>query len=320
MQASDMQPEGDPVRAAAESVEAVIAEHLLRAWQGVAVLLPHVDSPHSFMGVGFEDGITCAAQFVVRAYRRGENVLWDTLGPRDLVPIRKDDVSQIDFRYDRVAPTTLTAAQNLAAQWVREISDETRTQISQTIQQGMTKGLPAPKIAQTVRESIGLTAAQAKTVANYRRMLETNSLGALNYRLRDPDFDDEVQQAVVQLRQLKPAQIDAQVQSYYQRYLTFRAQTIARFEALFASNSGAASAITQAVAQGALPTNTLKRWLVAHDERLCPRCRSIPEIQPAGVRLDQPFEWRVSKTSSGSVMIPPLHPRCRCTITYRVMK
>ncbi len=309
-QASDFQLPSDPVRAAAESVEGLIEEQLYQAWSEA--------SSNWRPPFGLDKDLSRAKEFVLRSYRRGLTTMWDQIGPMDLDPIRKDG-SELEARYDRVAPGTFAAAQDFAAQWVREITEETRQTINQKIQEGVAKGLPAPKIAQTVKESIGLTDAQARAVANYRRMLEANSAGALNYRLRDPSSDDEVERAIISLKPLKPAQIDKQVEAYYQRYLRFRARTIARFESLFASNSGAASAITQAVAQGVLPANTHKRWLVAHDERLCPKCRSIPEIAPEGVTLSQPFEWREGK-KSGTIMIPPLHPRCRCTITYRVLR
>jgi hypothetical protein len=246
--------------------------------------------------------------------------MWDLIKPTDQIRKKEGDASEIGFSFRRVAPTTLAAAEELAAQWVREISEETRTQINLTMQEGMARGLPVPKIAQNIKESIGLTEAQAKAVANYRRNLErTIPAKALAYRLRDPSFDDEVGEAVTQLIPLKQPRIDEAVASYYQRYLRYRATTIARFESLFASNAGASSAIQQAVSFGALPSGTVKRWLISRDERTCPVCTSIPEIQPNGVRLDQPFEWRAG-TKSGLVMLPPEHPSCRCTITYRAMR
>ena len=312
IQARDFQSVADPVRLAAESVEGRIESALYDAWKGLSVGWGHP--------FGLSAKLNDAAVGVQRAYRRGLTATWDTIGPMDLDLIRKDDASEIEFHFDRVAPTTVMTAQQMAAQWVREISDDTRSQINQITQAGLARGQPAPVIARTIKESIGLTEAQAKAVANYRRLLETGRPAALDYRLRDPEGDEEVEEAITRLRPLKQSRVDELVAAYYERYLHYRARMIARFESLFASNTGASSAIEQAIARGALPAHTTKSWLVANDERLCPRCRSIPEIQPAGVTTDKMFEWRVSKSSSGLIMVPPLHPSCRCTLTYRVMR
>lgn len=313
MKDTDLQPPADPVREAAESVEDALESHLLSAWYGLV---------NGVEWVQFEQELEPARREIIKAFLRGRNAIYDGLGPFDAdEPIRKD--TQIEFRFDRVAPTTLQAAADFAAQWVREITEETRALINQTIQQKLSEGAAVPDTAAAVKEGIGLTAAQAGAVANYRRMLEERNPGALNRDLRDRRFDASLQQHLAGLKPLSEEQIARQVGAYHERYLRHRAKTIARFESLFASNSGALAGIRHAAAAGRLPATVRKVWLVARDERLCPRCRSIPEIQPDGVGLDDVFEWRVSgrrKDRSGTIDVAPLHPLCRCTVTYRVMR
>ena len=57
---------------------------------------------------------------------------------------------------------------------------------------------------------------------------------------------------------------------------------------------------------------TLMRfWNTAEDERVCEDCAAVPDLNPDGVGMQEPFQ-----TSYGPVMDPPLHAFCRCDIDY----
>ena len=215
-------------------------------------------------------------------------------------------------------------ADTFAARFVREIVEDTRATIAGVVQAGVSQGLPPWKVARAVRESIGLTIAQAAAVQNYRRFLEENDSEALERELRDRRFDPSVERHISGLAQLTDDQIDERVEAYRRRYVGYRATTIARYETLAASNGGAVTAIRSSIATGLLPQSTRKGWLIAHDEMTCPRCRSIPQIQPDGVGVDDLFTWRYRTKHSGSregqVQAAPLHPDCRCTVTFRIKR
>ncbi len=51
------------------------------------------------------------------------------------------------------------------------------------------------------------------------------------------------------------------------------------------------------------------------DDRLCPLCELVPDLNPDGVGLDEPFQ-----TAAGPVMYPPAHPLCRCAVTLHFLK
>lgn len=306
----------DPVRAAAEQVERAIARRIEQAW----LALVRSSDPKGAMAE-FEQEVRPVAGAVMRAYAAGRHALLTTLPSST---IRKDDTdTSLSFSFDRLAPQTQDAADLFAAQFVREVTADTRQMIAGTVQTMISQGASVPRTAQAVRESIGLTQRQAAAVANYRTMLMARAPDALDRALRDRRFDQSLAQHIAGTKPLSAEQIDKQVAAYHGRYLSFRAKTIARFESLFASNSGAIGAIRSSVSAGLLPAGTRKAWLVAHDERLCPRCRSIPEIQPDGVPLDAQFQWRVASRhggSSGTIDTAPLHVLCRCTVTFKVMK
>ena len=208
-------------------------------------------------------------------------------------------------------------AQYVADQ-IRQITDEQRAKITSVIQLGFSKGQSIDKVARTLRDGLGLTDSQTQAVANYRNMLETKNPQALNSRLRDARYDS----AVAGPKPLSSEQIDQMVDRYTDRYVALRAKTIARYETLRASNAGGFAAIQDLLASSNItPDQVTKTWMISDDEKTCPTCRSVLDIQPDGVGLDQPFQWRHEtnhNSYAGAVDLPPLHPNCRCTVTYEV--
>jgi hypothetical protein len=99
------------------------------------------------------------------------------------------------------------------------------------------------------------------------------------------------------------------VTAYRRKLVSLRAETFARTASIDSANAGQTAAWEAAVAQGAVPLEQIRRyWIVADDERLCPRCEPIPRLNPNGVGLREPFI-----TPEGFVLRPTVHPQCRCT-------
>lgn len=294
-----MQEERDGTRAAAERFAPTIAEQLLAAWNAPGAADGHFDPPN-------------IAHALLQCRAEAANLMLDQIG-QETGQVRKD--LRVTFGFGGPAAFTNEQAAANAAQFVREIGNDTRTTLNGVLSQGIAAGLPPAATARTLRESVGLTIAQAAAVQNYRRLLESGNVEALKRALRDKRFDV----GPAQLANLTSEQIDARVNAYRQRYLSYRATTIARYETLAAANGGAVNSIASAVGAGVLPPHTRVGWMIAHDERTCPRCRSIVDIQPNGVEMGQPFHWAYNGRS-GTIMSAPLHPSCRCTNTFRVMR
>lgn len=313
-----MQAPNDGVRIAAEHCSPALERQLLEAWDAV---LRQVRQFPDAPAVNREIAVALApaAGDLLLARSAGQHAMLRAISAATST-VRKFSVG---FVFDRLAPQTQTEADTYAARFVREIADDTRATIAGVVQDGVARGLPPWKVSRAVRESIGLTIAQAGAVQNYRRLLETGDHGALERALRDRRFDPSVERHISGLAQLTDDQVDQRVEAYRQRYVRYRATTIARYETLAASNGGALTAIRSSIATGLLPRTTRKGWLLAHDELTCERCRSIPQIQPDGVGIDELFTWRYATrhgVRSGQVQAGPLHPDCRCTTTFRVMR
>lgn len=289
----NMQDPADKVRRAAEDAAPIMAQALLRAWNGA------------------EGALEGLPNLLLETRGWGRMAMFNEIGIAQ--PIAKALTVKINF--DGRSPDTEDQAALNAARLVREIGDDQKNTLRAMELWGVQRGMSPPDIGRTMRESIGLTLSQAQAVQNYRRLLETGSTDALQRALRDQRFDV----APAALADLNPDQINQRVDAYRRRYLAYRATTIARYETLSAANGGAVNAIRTSIQAGTLPATTHVHWMIAHDERTCPRCRSIVHLQPDGVPMGTPFNWS-HNGRSGQVMYAPLHPDCRCTNTFRVTR
>ena len=255
-------------------------------------------------------------------------------------------LAEAQFVFRRFNPTLARWIEGYSLDLIRDIDKPTRDVVRGILAKGMNAGDNPITTAREIKQSIGLTEGQAKAVANYRRQLETihtkRSLkswglgnerstkhgvsvhvvdedgepvdGIKQRRLRDQRFDAQLQRAINTKNPLTPAQIDKMVARYQERYIQYRARTIARTEAIRCCNVGQQDAWRQAINDGTVPaSNVRKQWVVAKDERLCPVCAPIPTLNlKEGVALEASF-----RTGKGLTSLPPVHPNCRCTIFTR---
>jgi hypothetical protein len=102
------------------------------------------------------------------------------------------------------------------------------------------------------------------------------------------------------------------VDAYARKYRKYRAETIARTESMRALNMGTQEAWRQAVQDGKIVEDLIRRfWKVAHDERTCPVCKPIPEMNPNGVKLAQPFA-----TPRGPIFLGRCTPTAAATFSF----
>lgn len=256
------------------------------------------------------------------------------------------NITSVHFAFDKLNPRLVTWLQTYSLGLIKQINDQTREAIREKLVTGMNAGANPIKVAREVKGAIGLTTRQAKAVANYRKELETfhlrrsakgfglgNSIDRVNgrqvfkpdedgtpqdgideRRLRDFRFDGQLKTAMEQSKPLSEAQINKMVEAYERKYLKFRSETIARTEALRTTNFGVQDGWRQAIEDQVADEKLVRRrWVVAADERLCEVCSAVPGMNPKkGVKFDQPFG-----TPKGPVMLPPIHPNCRCTVFLR---
>lgn len=191
--------------------------------------------------------------------------------------------TQVDqWAFDVLNPRGLQALQAKAAERVVQITEETRKALRAALAEMHEQGVPAAKQAARIKELIGLTEQQTRTVENLRA--ELTDAGTA------------------------PARVDALTSRKANELLTQRALTIARTETIAALAAGQRESWEQAASEGLFePETAMQAWSTSSDEGVCDICDPMNGQE---VPYGQPFT-----TGDGDeVYDPPAHPRCRCVV------
>lgn len=222
---------------------------------------------------------------------------------------------ELTISFDAYNQSTVDAVQRQSARLITEVTDEIKSTIRYILEAGEKSGASSSSMAAEIRQYIGLTQKGATAIQNYRRMLEEQDPTALERALRDKRFDRSLINSINGGPKLSPAQIDKQVEAMRKKALTYRARLISDNETLQAVQEGQRATWRQVLADKSTGViGVVRRWFVAHDERLCPICAPVPDMNEKGRGMDENFE-----TPIGPVIGPLLHIKCRCITLYRAL-
>jgi SPP1 gp7 family putative phage head morphogenesis protein len=162
-----------------------------------------------------------------------------------------------------------------AATEVTGITDNTKAMLRNVVFEGQRDQLTYQQTAERLKEHLGLTQGQEIAVENYKKTLIKAGK--------------------------TPAQVDKLTRIYYNKLLSYRAETIALTESHTATSHAWVDQVQDAESRGVLDGYRL-RWLTTPDDRLCDQCA--------------PMSGRTGSIKSGEVdgETPPLHQRCRCVL------
>lgn len=195
-----------------------------------------------------------------------------------------------DLLFDLLNPSSVSFIRQYEFNLIRELEAETRDAIRQIILDAFEEGGHPYQQARDIRMLIGLTERQSNAVSNYWDNLLSTGMSA--------------------------SRAEEMAMRYFGRLLNHRAKTIARTETIRAAGMGREALWRQAVEEGLLdPYATRRSWLITPDDRLCPICQAIPEMNPGGVKLFEPFQ-----TLNGPEMQEPAHPNCRCSVVLTTIQ
>ena len=185
--------------------------------------------------------------------------------------------------FARTNPSAVAWANQHAARLVTEVSESTRVGIRALVTTSQAEGRPVRWLARELREVVGLRASQVSAVDAFR------------LRLAAQGVDD--------------VKLERRVNRYADAQLRRRAVTISRTETLTATHEGQQRLWDAAADQGLLDRDATQRvWIVTPDDRLDEEVCEPMDEQTVG--LEEPFTTGIGTT----VMLPPAHVNCRCTV------
>lgn len=232
-------------------------------------------------------------------------------------------------------PAVVAAVNLETLRLIRQITTGLRESIVESLSESLIEGIGPEAAARRIRGEIGLTVKQRRAVANFRRMLQAGDPQVLRRELRDRRYDRTLLQVLQGKRTLTADEIERMTERYYERYLIYRSNNIARTESIRALHNGGRLAWEEVFERGLMQRDEVVRfWIVAPLEgpsshrttraiggskgsgklvrRTCEICAEVPHMNKGGNAFDKPFE-----TPIGFVMGPPLHPHCRCVVVTR---
>jgi len=206
-------------------------------------------------------------------------------------PLPSGAITEVKIGFNVVNPKMASVLEQYRAEKITQITADARETIRSIIVDALTRGVNPKETALRIRDAIGLTSDQERMVMNYRVALEKAPLEALRRKLRDRRFDSTVRRAHAEGIPLKPEQIEAQVNRYRQRLLTYRATTIARTESIRLLSESNQELWRQAIEDGKVLESSLKRfWISTKDGRTRAAHRQIPLQNKDGVGMSESFK------------------------------
>ena len=203
--------------------------------------------------------------------------------------------------------------------FIREFTRDQRLAVRMALADGIRRGVNPRESARLFRNAIGLTSRQQGAVNNFRRLLQENTGEALTRKLRDRRFDGAIRRAARDKVPLSGDQIERMVGRYQERYLSYRAEVIARTESLRVVHQGNEAMYEQAYETGELDRENVEReWHVRADGRQ----RDWHDAMRGQTRAsDEPFI-----SGNGNALMHPGDPnappeetvQCRCAVTTRI--
>lgn len=212
------------------------------------------------------------------------------------------------------AINAMPALQEIIAQNVNRMTEETRQMARDMIVQGLGRR----ETARRIRESIGLSVPQAGYVESMRRRLESNDPAELRdilkgQTLRDKRFDATIKRAIRTGEAIPPAQIQKMTDAYTRKLIRKRAEDMAQAEAMQYAEASKFEAAKQAGGEIEKTWRHSRIWLRARPDHVMMNGEKVigiemPFIMPDGTAMQHAHDPAGGAKHNAS---------CRCRTRYR---
>lgn len=229
--------------------------------------------------------------------------------------------SRVEVRFNIANPSTARFLDQYQFGLIQQIGRKARDTVRSVVSREVLAGTGPLETARLIRSTLGLTTSQEAAVNNFETLLRNRKLDALSRALRDKRFDPTIARLFRNGKDLTEDQIQNMVMRYRDRYIAFRARTVARTESIRAVSAGSHQLWQQAIEEGKVSRDRVKRfWIHTQDGKTRHSHIEIPRMNEEGVGVDQPFQ-----SPDGPIMFPG-DPgatasntiNCRCAVFTRV--
>lgn len=263
---------------------------------------------------------------IVQSYRQGGLTAAQQIGQ---IPMQD---ATIAARFDARSEAAQAWAANLSSRMVVEVGEKQKETLRGVIAKGLADGRNPRSVAldivgrvndRGVREGgfIGLTKNQSQWMVNAREELETLSPAYFERKLRDKRFDRTIRKAIESGKPLTTTQIDNAITRMQARAEKYRAEVIARTEAINALREGQQQCIRDAFEQSDIEQKEVAReWDASGDSRTRPAHAHADGQTVQG--MDQAFivgGYRLMYPGDSSMGAPEIETiQCRCSVRTRI--
>jgi uncharacterized membrane protein len=211
--------------------------------------------------------------------------------------------------FNQVNPRLVGIVNNWTNTLITNETQATIQGIGAELSKATLRGVNPLQSARAIRGSIGLTPQQVKAIQNYEAKLRAGE-SVTSYKLRDKRLTKKV---------LKEDDIIKRVDRYRQKQLKYRAETIARTEALRMTNMANQHIYENAIEEGSIGANDYRRyWVPRRDSKTRDAHLTLPSMNKEGRAINEPFISTLGRimyphdptASAGNTI------NCRCVVIY----
>lgn len=266
---------------------------LVRFWKDQAAVMLYKDlreivigeaDPQSLFDQWFSDYSVFLSSKMTASWERAYFAAWNSTA--EFVALEEKISSEIYVR-DWIINRTGNLITNVCSDQVNAVR--------YLIAEAQSLGMSSDETARYIRPTIGLTERQAAANLRHYNSVKTH-LKADHPRMKEESIERKARTAAAK---------------YAERQQRYRAETIARTEIAQAYNAGADAFIREAMRHDLMP-EMKKEWSTALDGRVCKECQALEGVQ---ISMDDSFETQSGRRNV-TVLLPPLHPRCKCAVKY----
>lgn len=266
---------------------------LVRFWKDQAAVMLYKDlreivigeaDPQSLFDQWFSDYSVFLSSKMTASWESAYFAAWNSIS--EFVALEEKISSEIYVR-DWIINRTGNLVTNVCSDQVNAVR--------YLIAEAQSLGMSSDETARYIRPTIGLTERQAAANLRHYNSVKTH-LKADHPRMKEESIERKARTAAAK---------------YAERQQRYRAETIARTEIAQAYNAGADAFIREAMRHDLMP-EMKKEWSTALDGRVCKECQALEGVQ---ISMDDSFETQSGRRNV-TVLLPPLHPRCKCAVKY----